>query len=89
MAWNPNRWQAGTQSSWARWPARQCWVDVRTHAERVASEAMGVLAARHVAYPPLSEFADAMYWASQRDHAKMKAWIEAVTAVKLRHPKAS
>lgn len=74
----------------ARWHVgKQCWCDTRTEEERAASAVREVLVSRHAAYPPLSEFADAMYWASQGDHAKMEAWIEAVTAVKLRHPKAS
>jgi hypothetical protein len=38
-------------------------------------------------YPPLSEFADAMYWQSQGDDSKMTAYLAACEAVKLKYPK--
>lgn len=38
-------------------------------------------------YPPLSEFADAMYWQSQGDDSKMTTYLAACDAVKLKYPK--
>jgi hypothetical protein len=38
-------------------------------------------------YPPLSEFADAMYWQSQGDDSKMTAYLAACEAVKAKYPK--
>jgi hypothetical protein len=38
-------------------------------------------------YPPLSEFADAMFWQSQGDDSKMTAYLAACEAVKLKYPK--
>jgi hypothetical protein len=38
-------------------------------------------------YPPLSDFADAMYWQSQGDDSKMTAYLAACEAVKLKYPK--
>lgn len=38
-------------------------------------------------YPPLSEFADAMYWQSQGDDTKMTAYLAACEAVKSKYPK--
>jgi hypothetical protein len=38
-------------------------------------------------YPPLSEFADAMYWASKGDQTKLDAYYAACEAVKIAYPK--
>jgi hypothetical protein len=38
-------------------------------------------------YPPLSEFADALYWQSQGDDTKMTAYLAACDAVKAKYPK--
>jgi hypothetical protein len=38
-------------------------------------------------YPPLSEFADAMYWQSQGDDSKITAYLAACEAVKAKYPK--
>jgi len=38
-------------------------------------------------YPPLSEFADAMYWQSEGDSTKMTAYLAACEAVKQNYPK--
>lgn len=38
-------------------------------------------------YPPLSEFADAMYWQSEGDSTKMTAYLAACEAVKQKYPK--
>jgi hypothetical protein len=38
-------------------------------------------------YPPLAEFADAMYWASQGDNSKLDAYYAACAAVKQAYPK--
>jgi len=39
-------------------------------------------------YPPLTDLADAMYWASQGDNSKLDAYYAACEAVKLKYPKA-
>lgn len=44
---------------------------------------------RRMAYPPLSEFADAMYWQAQGDDSKMQAYMAAVDAVKAQFPKSN
>ena len=38
-------------------------------------------------YPPLSDFADAMYWASKGDSTKLDAYYAACEAVKKAYPK--
>lgn len=38
-------------------------------------------------YPPLSEFADAMYWNARGDRTKLDAYFEKIDAVKTRFPK--
>jgi hypothetical protein len=42
---------------------------------------------RRAAYPPLADLADAVYWQSQGDSAKMDTYTAAVAAVKERFPK--
>ena len=42
---------------------------------------------RRAAYPPLADLADAMYWQSQGQEAKMMEYNAAVGAVKRRYPK--
>ena len=38
-------------------------------------------------YPPLTDLADAMYWASQGDNTKLDNYYAACEAVKLKYPK--
>lgn len=38
-------------------------------------------------YPPLTDFADALYWAQKGDRSKMDAWIAACDEVKAKVPK--
>ena len=42
---------------------------------------------RQVAYPPMADYLDAVYWQSQGDNTKMTAYLAAVEAVKLAYPK--
>lgn len=42
---------------------------------------------RVAAYPPVTEFADALYWQARGKRDKMKAYLAAVDAVKVRYPK--
>ena len=42
---------------------------------------------RQVAYPPMADYLDAVYWQSQGDETKMSAYLAAVEAVKLAYPK--
>lgn len=44
---------------------------------------------RRAEYPPLADFADAMYWAAQGDPSMLEAYNEKVAAVKTRYPKPS
>lgn len=43
---------------------------------------------RAIEYPPLTDLADAMYWASQGDNTKLDAYYAACEAVKQKYPKA-
>ena len=42
---------------------------------------------RKVEYPPLEDFADAMYWNSKGDDSKLTAYYAACEAVKTKYPK--
>lgn len=42
---------------------------------------------RAAAYPPLSDFADALYWQAHGKPEKMEVYLAAVEAVKARYPK--
>jgi hypothetical protein len=44
-------------------------------------------ALRATAYPPLADFADAMYWAAKGDTTKLEAYHARVEAIKQRFPK--
>lgn len=38
-------------------------------------------------YPPLGDFADAIYWNEQGDSSKLAAYVAACEAVKVKYPK--
>ncbi len=42
---------------------------------------------RFRAYPPLAQFADALYWRERGDDAPWRAWLAACDAVKAQFPK--
>jgi hypothetical protein len=42
---------------------------------------------RRPKYPPLADFADAMYWQSKGDNSKMDAYLAAIDAIKAKYPK--
>lgn len=63
------------------------WVDCRTAEQKLADDEFDVQSARYLAYPPLSSFADAMYWQSKGDDTKMQDYLAACEAVKLKYPK--
>lgn len=46
-----------------------------------------VMSARQIAYPPLQDFADAMFWHSRGDDSKLKDYYAKCEAVKQAHPK--
>lgn len=46
-------------------------------------------AVRRAAYPPLADFADALYWQSKGDPSKLDAYITKIAEVKARFPKRS
>lgn len=72
----------------ARWHiSRQCWVDLRTEAEKTLAAQQAVIAGRVANYPPLAELADALYWQSAGDPTKYQAYMEKVASVKEQFPK--
>jgi len=42
---------------------------------------------RQPEYPPISDLADALYWASEGDNTKLDAYYAACAAVKTKYPK--
>lgn len=44
---------------------------------------------RRMAYPPLSELADALYWQSQGDNTKLEIYLANIAAVKAEFPKSN
>jgi len=46
-------------------------------------------ALRRAAYPPLADFADALYWQSKGDPSKLDAYLSKIAEVKARFPKRS
>jgi hypothetical protein len=46
-----------------------------------------VIPLRRAAYPPIEEFADAMYWKRQGDPTKLEAYFNAIEKVKREFPK--
>jgi len=72
----------------ARWGIyEQDWVDTRTASEEQSASNRAVLEARRLQYPPIEDFADAYYWATQGDTTKMDAYLARIAAVKLANPK--
>lgn len=63
--------------------------DVMAEIERLQSEydAQNYARDRSENYPPLSDFADAMYWASKGDTSYLEAYYAACESVKLQFPK--
>jgi hypothetical protein len=62
-------------------------VDARTDAQRAADRLSEVLDARRIAYPDMTVFADAMYWAARGDGSKLEVYYSAIDAIKAAHPK--
>lgn len=72
----------------ARWHVEdQRWIDTRTEKELRQHESEAIDAARRAAYPPLADFADAMYWQAQGDNGPMLVWQAACAKVKADFPK--
>jgi hypothetical protein len=63
--------------------------EVLNEAERLRQIAVSLRyqAERRHKYPPMSEFADAMYWASKGDQTKLDAYYADCEAVKIAYPK--
>lgn len=38
-------------------------------------------------YPPVEDFADALYWSNRGDDSKLKTYLDRIDLVKRRHPK--
>jgi hypothetical protein len=62
-------------------------VDARSDAERANDHLRAVLETRRLSYPDLSDFADAMYWASRGDGSKLEKYYSTIDAIKSAHPK--
>jgi len=62
---------------------------VDTAAAELAAEAAAVAYQRQRApeYPPITDLADALYWASEGNTAKLDAYYAACAAVKAKYPK--
>jgi hypothetical protein len=63
------------------------WEDTRSAEEKKAYAVFEVQCARYAEYPPVAEFADAMYWQSKGDSSKMAAYFAKCDSVKQKHPK--
>jgi hypothetical protein len=61
--------------------------DQRTPEQCQADALADCLASRAKAYPPLADFADAMYWLDKGDDTKMTAYLTACDKVKQDYPK--
>jgi hypothetical protein len=63
--------------------------EINSEIERLKQEKLNTYyqTVRAPEYPPLSEFADAMFWQSQGDDSKMTAYLAACEAVKQKYPK--
>lgn len=63
------------------------WEDVRTQKQKDAAKEFEISAARYAEYPPLADFADAMYWQSKGDNSKLDAYFNKIDVVKTKFPK--
>lgn len=63
------------------------WVDTREPTQVNTYNAFQVLATRKSEYPPIEDFADAMYWNSRGDSSKLTAYYDKITEVKKNNPK--
>jgi len=68
-------------------PPTQDEVDARLSELRAAYDHSEYQRMRVDEYPPIAEFADAMYWMRQGDESKMIAYEAKVAAVKDKYPK--
>ncbi len=62
-------------------------VDGRVEYRDAPPRAATYAESRARAYPPLTQFADALYWRERGDETPWRAWLEACDAVKSQHPK--
>ena len=63
--------------------------DAQEAAYKADKHANGYKDDRKVLYPPLTDFADAMYWNSKGDSTKLEAYYAACEKVKTDNPKPS
>jgi chlorite dismutase len=63
--------------------------DAEEAAAKAEIDANGYKEDRRYLYPPLTDFADAMYWNSKGDSTKLKAYYAACEKVKTDNPKPS
>lgn len=61
------------------------WPEVERLQQQYDLEEYKIL--RKTEYPPLQDFADAMYWHRKGDDTKLDAYVAACDAVKARYPK--
>lgn len=77
----------GLPAGWIwKLPERQA-IDPRTPEQRNEDALQAVLVSRARAYPPMSDFADALYWRSKGDDSKWNAYLLACDRVKQNFPK--
>lgn len=62
-------------------------MDLRSTEQREKDALQAVLVSRARAYPPMSDFADALYWQSKGDDSKWTAYVLACDQVKQNFPK--
>ncbi len=67
-------------------PERQA-IDPRTNEQRADDRLAAVRITRSSVYPPITEFADAMYWAQRGDSSKLADYYATIDAVKSTYPK--
>lgn len=71
-----------------RWNVKTLvWDDCRTQEQKEYDEIFDVQCNRYANYPPLHDFADAMYWASKGDESKLEIYLAKCDEVKNRFPK--
>lgn len=83
----------GTEYSGLNWidteQAKPTVAEINTEIERLKQAELSKYyqQPRQEEYPPLSDLADALYWQSQGDNAKMAEYIAKCDAVKQKYPK--
>lgn len=75
------------QSGWIWKMPERVAIDTRSASKKAMDNKEAILKKRRNMYPPLEDFADAYYWATNGDSSKMDAYLAKVEAVKAANPK--